>query len=74
MLKNYMQIDELQVEEAFDLQTEELNADRRTICRLKNNLYLNNCLQTKELFQWQIEECYADQLTIYRLMNYLLVE
>ena len=76
-----MQIDELEIEEVFDLQTEGIFADGRTKCRSKNYLQIEETfasqriiLQTKELFNWQTEERYADQKTIHRLTNCLLIE
>ena len=35
-----MQIDELQIEEVFDLQMEQLYADQRTVCSLMNYLQI----------------------------------
>ena len=68
MLKNYMQIDELQVKEAFDLQTEELNADRRTICRLKNNLLIEQLSAEQRIIPM------ADRRMLCRSINYLQVD
>ena len=68
MLKNYMQIDELQVKEAFDLQTEELNADRRTISRLKNNLLIEQLSADQRIIPM------ADRRMLCRSINYLQVD
>ena len=51
-----MQIDELEIEEVFDLQTEEIFADGRTKCRSKNYL--------------QIEEPFVNQRIICRPKTY----
>ena len=76
-----MQIDELEIKEVFDLQTEGIFADGRTKCRSKNYLQIEepfcqskNYLQTKDLFNWPTEERYADQKTIHRLTNCLLID
>ena len=62
----------LQIEEVFDLQTEEFSAERgelfadEIVCRLKDyfNGRLKNNLQIKEVFDLQVEHISMDQRTI----------